>query len=136
MTHDYRTIEKWLDSELKNWSRWCWLGPWPHPIPPNHCGSIEGKYIHERNPENRVEDERRPIPVIEATAKLVDMVWRSLPENPKKALCAEYPRRMEWDDDGRASVSKAARFAGIKRGQYLPALAVAVDRVRKALEGM
>lgn len=50
-------IADWIDAELRNWAAWCWEGPWPHPLPPDHAASAEGHY---RAPIIEDEDAERP----------------------------------------------------------------------------
>lgn len=124
-------IEKWLDFELRNWSRWCWIGSYPHPLPPRTCGSLEGDYIPP--PWDGMDLIVRPPPPNEVNANLVDKVWRNLPENPKKVLRMEYPQRHLWE--GAISGHRAAaRLVGLSYRKYMDVLVVAVDRVRKAFD--
>jgi hypothetical protein len=130
-THDLRRFPEWLHHELLNWSRWCWQGPWPHPLPPNQCGSVERNYI--RTNEEGSADNARPIPPNESRARIVDGVWRSLPPLPRQVLRAEYP---QYRDSGRAEFGRcgAARRMGMRLREYENALGAAVGRVWDALE--
>ena len=49
----------WVEDELWNWSRWCWLGDWPQPDPNVKCISAERAYRALAGPD----DEPAPIPV-------------------------------------------------------------------------
>ena len=129
---DLRHFPEWLHHELLNWSRWCWLGAWPHPLPPSHCGSAERDYTRFR--VDACPDEPRPIPPIESRALIVDDVWRRLPQAPKQVLRAEYP---QYHESGRAELGRvgAARRMGLRLGDYEAALCVAIGRVWDAFEG-
>ena len=129
MTAGYRTIEKWLDNELRNWSRWCWLGEDPGPPVPHTCASIEKDYI--RTHDENTSEGAGPAKPYEPSAKLVDSVWRSLPEIQRKVLRAEYPQRRQWE--GSLSGHRAAaRFVGIKYRDYMDNLVKACYKVRQA----
>ena len=129
---DLRHFPEWLHHELLNWSRWCWLGAWPHPLPPSHCGSAERDYTRFR--VDVCPDEPRPIPPIESRALIVDDVWHRLPQAPKQVLRAEYP---QYHDSWRAEFGRAgaARRMGLALGDYEAALCVPAGRVWDAFEG-
>lgn len=67
-------IADWIDAELRNWARWCWSGAWPHPIPPDHAASLEGRYIAPI-----IEDadavQPRPVPPNRRHAEIVHEVY-------------------------------------------------------------
>ena len=128
---DLRHFPEWLHHELLNWSRWCWRGPWPHPLPPVCCGSAERDYMRFRV-ENSC-DEARPIPANASRASVVDAVWRNLPDVPKRVLRAEYP---QYHGSGRAEFGRvgAARRMRMRLHDYDAALCVAADRVWNAFE--
>lgn len=133
---DYRSYPDWVHHELMNWSRWCWLGPWPHPLPMQTCASIEREYTRYRLPEYG-EDESPPPPRIEPNeinAQIVDRVWKALTPGPHFVLRAEYPQRME---SGRLEFGKlgAARRLGMSLAEYEAHLVTAVGRVLEAFEG-
>ncbi len=127
-----RRVPDWLHHELLNWSRWCWLGPLPHPLPANRCGSAERDYTRHRIGE--IEDAPPRILPNERNAERVDVVWRSLPPRPRQVLRAEYPQYFE---SGRAEFGRvgAARRLGLRLVDYESALVVAIGRVADAFGG-
>jgi len=136
MGHDHRHCPEWLHNELLNWSRWCWQGPYPHPLPPGHCYSIEHQYVGHRL---EGETEGDPVPTRNpepnaARAMLVDAVWKRMVGAPRFVLRAEYPQR--WSS-GRAEHGQvgAARRLKMSLRDYEAALAVAIGRVWAAMEG-
>ena len=131
---DLRTYPDWIHAELINWSRWCWLGAWPHPLPPEYCGSIERNYPGHRLPEGNADDEARPIQPNETNARIVDRVWKALPDLPRLVLRAEYPQRYESGrvEHGRAG---AARWLHVSLRDYEAGLIVAIGRIWEAFEG-
>ncbi len=118
--------------ELLNWSRWCWLGEWPHPIPATSCGSLEAQY---RAPPDWNPDDVPPVPYIrpnERHAKIVQAVYDQLPELERQILRAEYPGRMETDrPDWRHAI--AVRL-GIPMRIYNRHFKSAVNKVEAAFE--
>ena len=129
---DLRRFPEWLHHELLNWSRWCWLGPWPHPLPPSQCGSVERDYTRFRADGSA--DDARPIPPNESRALIVDGVWRDLPPAPRQVLRAEYP---QYHDSGRAEFGRvgAARRMRMCLREYEDALCIAAGRVWDTFEG-
>jgi len=114
--------------ELLNWARWCWIGSWPHPLPPTRCGSAERDY---RVPPDSVLDmvDPPPPPPIRPNAQRamrVQEVWKSLPYKPRLVLKAEYP----CHKDHSARVD-AARFLGMVLREYETHLSYAVGCVEK-----
>lgn len=132
-TNRIQSHPEWLESDLKNWVRWCWLGKLPHPLPKTQCASLEGNYIHERHAEERVEDEYRPPLIILDRAMLVQDVYDHLPPDPQLVMRAEYPQR---HNSGRAEYGQvgAARRLKISLQQYEGYLSVAIYRVMRGLE--
>lgn len=129
---DFRSWPQWLHSELLNWSRWCWLGPYPHPLPPSHCSSYEHNYIPVGNADERVEEERRPIPPNETNALIADRVWRAMPPIPKLVLRVEYPSRHDYPwEFGTVGV---ARKLKMPVRDYEAARAEAIGRMWAAFE--
>ncbi len=126
---DLNNFPRWLHYELLNWSHWCWLGPYPQPIPPRQCGSAERKYLRPRADS----DDPRPTPPNTAHAIIVDGVWQRLPQIPKQVLRAEYP---QYHESGRAEFGRvgAARRLGLWLRDYEAALGQAVGRVWEAFE--
>lgn len=86
-------IPDWLKYEMENWSRYCWSGSYPHPLPPTHCGSPEWQYERIRE-EGEIESvDNKPIPINYTNAKIVQSVYDALPIHQAQALRAEYPQR-------------------------------------------
>ena len=131
-----RTCPKWLDEEMQNWARYCWLGAWPHPLPPSQCASLEGNYVRI-NPNGETESEDyKPIPVCEENARLVQQTYDVMAVVHQLVLRAEYPQRHEWGSAKTDSRKAAARFVGLhSEDQYLSILASALYRVQAVLEG-
>ncbi|MDR0274146.1 MAG: hypothetical protein LBI48_02160 [Burkholderiaceae bacterium] len=115
-----------IHHELLNWTAWCWLGPWPHPLPPTRCGSAEGDY--RAPPEYDMELAGAPQPLRirpnAPNAEKVQAVWKRLPEKPRLALKAEYPERHH-------SRTQAARKLRMGLYEYEYHLRYAVERVAK-----
>jgi len=114
-----------IHEELLNWSRWCNLGAWPHPLPRTQCGSLEGDY---RAPvwEELDMEEAPPPPRIrpnERNARRVQAAWESLEGFPRLTLKSEYPSNDHTD--------RAARAARLRLTvqQYENNLQIAVNRV-------
>lgn len=80
--------------ELVNWMRWCFIGPWPHPLPATHCGSLESAY--KAPPEwdmDLAEAPRSHWPINTRNAEKVQAVFEKLPDLERFVLLAEYPQR-------------------------------------------
>lgn len=117
-----------IHEELLNWSRWCWLGEWPHPLPATKCGSLESGY---RAPPDWNPDDPPLPPRIrpnERHAKRVQAVYQGFLDEGKAegalVLKAEYPCRAE-----RGTRTQAAHRIGLTVQQYENWLQVAVNRV-------
>ena len=83
-----------VHEELLNWSRWCWMGEWPHPLPSDHCGSLESQY--RAPPEWDMDLAEAPQTYTrpnERNARKVQAVFDQLPELERFVLLAEYPQR-------------------------------------------
>jgi len=121
---ELQTVPDWVEQELRNWGRWCWMGAYPHPLPKERCASLEGNYqrINEEGSTESVDS--KPIPVNLTNAKIVQGVYEILPYLPQQAMRAEYPQR---------HVQK--RVVGVSREEYAAALAAAVFKVMQAFEG-
>ena len=121
-----------VHQELINWSRWCWRGPWPHPLPPEHCGSLESQY---RPPPDWNPDDPPIPPRIrpnERNARIVQAVYDSLEMDARLVLKAEYPG---WIESGRTDGrSVAAVRLGMSLWTYELLLQSAVNRVEVAFE--
>lgn len=128
---DLRTYPTWVHEELMNWSRWCWRGAYPHPLPHTACGSVERNY--QRISEEATAENARPIPPNEAYARIVQAAWEAMPHLPRQVLRAEYPQRHE---SGRVEHGRngAAVRLQISLEQYEAALSVASYKVMKAFE--
>lgn len=129
---DLQYYPSWLHEELLNWSRWCWLGKYPHPMPETTCASFEKNY--QRISEEGTVEDVRPIPPNTTHALIVQQVWETLPHMPKQVLRAEYPQRRE---SGRIEHGRkgAARFLHISLNEYESALSIATYRILIAFEG-
>ena len=123
-----RTYEDWLHQELLNWARWCWSGGWPHPIPPDHCASLEGQYQAPPWEDEPESVRKMPEPNAER-ARIVEKVWSRLPDGPRFVLRWEYP--CWW---WQVEVHRAARTLRMSVTHYEGNLLVAIGRVRKAFE--
>lgn len=117
-----------IHEELLNWSRWCHLGAWPHPLPRTQCGSLEGDYtapswealdMEEAPPPPRIRPNER-------NARRVQAAWESLEGFPRLALKSEYP--------GHDHTDRAARAERLRLTiqQYENHLQIAVNRVEAA----
>ena len=119
-------IKDWVHQELQNWSRWCWSGAYPHPLPTETCASIE-KHYNRTNDEGTDPPERAIMPNIR-NAERVQAIWETLPYLPKQVLRAEYPQR----NNGRKT---ACRRLGINEDGYLSALHSACYKIMIGIEG-
>lgn len=120
-------IPDWLHSELLNWGRYCWIGAYPHPLPPGHCGSPEWQYERVRE-EGEIESvDNKPIPVNVTNAKIVQGVYEILPWLQAQVLRAEYPQR-------HSSAQQRLR-AQVGRDGYDAALNAALFHVMATLDG-
>ncbi len=119
-----------VHEELLNWSRWCWLGAWPHPLPATHCGSLESQY---RAPPDWNPDDPPQTPGIrpnERNARKVQAVYESLPEPQRAVLKAEYPGR---ETAGRnLGKTAAAHRLGMSAYGYDAFLQIAINKVEEA----
>jgi hypothetical protein len=131
--YDINFYPEWVHQELQNWARWCWLGAWPHPIPPSECMSLEHLYVRVNEDGSTESVDDKPVKPNEPHARLVQVVWDSLPRLPQLALRAEYPQHFE---SGRVEHGRiaAARYCHMSLGQYESALQFGVFRVERAFE--
>lgn len=93
-------IADWIDHELRNWARWCWSGPWPHPLPPDHCASIEHRYQapSDIGAEVDAEEVARRIPIVRERAEIVHRVYREqLTDRERRVLVVRYVHRTPAD---------------------------------------
>lgn len=93
-------IADWIDHELRNWGRWCNSGPLPHPIPPDHCASIEHRYMapSDLGAEVDAEEVARRIPIVRERAEIVNRVYREqLTDRERRVLVVRYVDRTPAD---------------------------------------
>lgn len=93
-------IADWIDHELRNWARWCWSGAWPHPLPPDHCASIEHRYVapSDLGAEVDAEEVARRIPIVRDRAEIVHRVYREqLTDRERRVLVVRYIHRTPAD---------------------------------------
>jgi hypothetical protein len=123
-------IAPWIEAELRNWSAWCRSGPWPHPIPPSHAASAEGKYISPSDLGD--EDDDAPPPPIKPVAKraeIVHLVYRErLSERERWVLVWRYVKPI----DERVALRKLR----ITRKVYEQALIDSARKVGEAFRGI
>ena len=97
-------IADWIDAELRNWARSCWSGAWPHPLPPDHCASIEHLYQapSDIGAEVDAEEVARRIPIVWDRAEIVERVYRyRLTERERRVLVVRYVHRTPADQVAR-----------------------------------
>lgn len=114
----------WVQDEIWNWSRWCWLGDLPHPMPMTTCASGERAFPSgiDRDDEEEAPPPR-PVPVNHDRARRVDGIYRSLPLAEQRVIQAEYPRRNEYGDKRmHERHAEASRKIGIGVAYYRVAL--------------
>ncbi|WP_063568693.1 hypothetical protein [Achromobacter ruhlandii] len=123
---------RWVEDELWNWSRWCWLGAWPHPNPNVKCASAERNYITPVDTDESDEDEPRPIPVNQDHARRIQIVYEGLVLVEQRVVQAEYPRRHEYGDlTASERMIVACRRLDISPIYYKIALGTMRERVRR-----
>ena len=129
-TSHYRKFPDWVHWELLNWSRWSWEGSYPHPLPSQSCGSVEGEYQTPNYDSEQIEVKR--VKANAQNAQLVDRVWRDLPEQQRMVLAVEYPRKHDYDwEQGRSGV---ARKLKMRLSEYEDAFFSAVEKVWREFE--
>lgn len=99
-------IADWIDAELRNWARWCNSGAWPHPLPPDHCASIEHLYQppSDLGAEVDAEEVARRIPIVIDHAKIVHSVYLDrLTERERRVLVVRYVHRTPADQVARGT---------------------------------
>lgn len=134
-------LADWIDAELRNWGRWCWSGTWPHPLPADHCYSIEHRYVgpHLEGAEVEQEEVARRIPVIRERAEIVHRVYRDqLSRLEQQVLVFEYVHLAhldgdEWIENRDTRRRRKARKLRVSLRVYEQALIDAGRRVREAL---
>lgn len=112
-------LPRWVNDELHNWSRFCWMGEWPHPKPLMDCASAERAY---RSPD--WEGDPSPyIPVNVDRARRVQAIHDSLPLPEQRVMQAEFPRRHEYGDMRQHQrITSASLKIGITEAYYRIAL--------------
>jgi hypothetical protein len=121
-----------VHEELVNWTRWCWSGEWPHPLPATQCGSLESQY---RAPPDWNPDDMPEAPHIRPNdrhARKVQVVYDDLAGPERAVLKAEYPGRHTSGRNHGKHV--AARRMGLTVDSYDLLLQSAVRRVEEAFE--
>lgn len=122
---------RWVEDELWNWSRWCWLGDWPQPDPNVKCISAERAYRAPAGPD----DEPAPIPVHMDHARKVQKLYDSLAHVEQRVLQAEYPRRHEYAGlTAGERITRACDRLDISPVYYKIALGHMKDQVRRAFQ--
>lgn len=128
----------WLESELRNWSRYQHSGKSPAPLPQTRAASAEGRYVAELG-ELYEEPADRPVPVNVDRAKVVDDVYdNQLTPTERRVLRGEYVSWRDYavpDRNGtpRFRRSKAARLQGLPLRVYNDMLSRAKRLVERAL---
>jgi len=121
-------IPRWVEDELWNWSRWCWLGDWPGPgksqdVDPAVC-------VYPPSEGDFDESEPAPIPVCIDNARRVNRLYEALPLVEQRVIQAEYPRRREYGDMMmHERHGAAARKIGIPLAYYQVALGLFKQQV-------
>lgn len=136
-------IPKWLDDELRNWARWCWSGSWPHPIPPDHAASAEGKFVGKSIYGAEIEQDERadkPLkPNAEHAEKVHEVYRNQLGRDEQRVLVHEYVHLVNKDheDDGSRERHRRrkARKMRMSLMMYERVLLDAANRVAMALGG-
>lgn len=121
-----------IHAELLNWAKWCWSGPWPHPLPAAECGSLEAGYRAPPEWDN-LDERRTPMSKPnESRARAVQAAWEHLPMDERAVLTEEYPaalvpRRVVQGHEG------AARRLGMTPASYEHLLGQAVRKIEKEI---
>ena len=88
---------RWVEDELWNWSRWCWLGDWPQPDPNVKCISAERAYRAQPAGRRAGAD-----PVHMDHARKVQKLYDSLARRAARAAGRVSAPRIRRPDRGRA----------------------------------
>lgn len=127
-------VDPRVEDELWNWSRWCWQGEWPHPLPPTSCGSGERNFPSGIDRESDEPPPRPPILVHRDRALKIHGIYKRLHLVEQRVMQFEYPRRHELGDLTRPQrYAKAADKIGIPVALYRDILAKVKSRVREAM---
>ena len=111
-----RQIPDWVHMELLNWSRAAWEGAYPHPIPPDHCASLEHNY--RRTAAEDYSDEAPPsklIPANRENAERIQAIFVRMQDQERMVLRAEYPQRRV---NGEMTREALARSLGMNVKRY------------------
>lgn len=122
-----------VHAEFENWSRACWSGSWPHPLPFDRAMSAEGRYTPEAGDVFDPPEPRPPKPNFERAAIVQGVFDGRLTHRERLVVIAEYPQRIR---SGRKDygVSRAARWAGLPVRDYEASLRRAGRMVEMAFE--
>ncbi|MCR4300827.1 MAG: hypothetical protein NUV51_04385 [Sulfuricaulis sp.] len=83
-------IAEWINEELCNWARWCHSGPQPIPFPPDHCRSIEYRWIEPSDLYKEAPPPRQPSPNRQR-AEIVHRVYlERLTDRERQAIKVRY----------------------------------------------
>ena len=125
-------VSDYAHGKCINWSRWCWQGEYPHPLPSTKCGSAESDF-HAKWHLEMAPDEPPRIRPDARYAMIVQALWESWPvaSPARQVLKAEYPGR---DNSGRREGGRevAARRLHMTLRNYETALAWASGKVEEA----
>lgn len=122
-----------VHAEFENWSRACWSGSWPHPLPFNRAMSAEGRFVPEAGDVFDPPEPRPPKPNFER-AEVVQRVFNDrLSHRERLVVIAEYPQRIR---SGRrdSGIERAARSLGLTARLYEDSLRRAARLVEIAFE--
>lgn len=113
-------LPSWVQDEIWNWSRWCWLGDLPHPMPMTTCASGERAFPSGMDRDEEEEaPPQRPVPVNHDRARRVEQIYQALPLIERRAIQAEYPRRNEYGEATKTERhTKAARNLAISVASF------------------
>lgn len=122
-----------VHAELCNWARWCWSGPWPHPMPATQCGSLEAGY---RAPPMWGEDHARRTPIArpnDARARVVQEAWECLPVDERAVVKEEYPASLQPRRVVQGHEAAAKRL-GMTPASYEHLLGQAVTKIGRHID--
>lgn len=121
-------MDDWLEHELRNWSRWCNSGPFPHPRLP---GSFLESWLIPDTLAGANDD--RPPPIHEENAKKVQTVFDSAIPIERKVMQSEWLSPWQY---GRFSggISAAARKLEISVASYETVLRSVKRRVERVFQ--
>lgn len=126
-------LPDWIDSEFKNWARACWSGSWPHPLPPDHAMSIEGRFVPPAGEVFDPPEPRMPRPNMDRAAVVQTVFDSRLTQPERLALIFEYPKRLRVSNEDQR-ISRSARKVGVPRHMYVESIQRAGRMVAQAFE--